>query len=112
MTVAGRRLRARCPFLFPPAMVVAAALVALPAVGVDVERAEVVSNPGADKTYAIGDAIQVAVSFDGPVWVTHSPSLAFELQIGEKTRSMRFVDGSGTPRATVPLPRSGGRRRR
>lgn len=110
MTVAGRRLRARCPFPFPLALVVAAALVAFPAAAVAIQGADVVSNPGADKTYATGDTIEVAVSFDGPVWVTHDPSLTFTLQIWTAAqealvpaqrppaRTMRFVDGSGSRR--------------
>ena len=98
MTVAGRRPRARCPFPFPLALVVAAALVALPAASVEIRGAAVVSSPGADDTYAMGDEIEVAVSFDGAVYVTHSPSLTFTLQIGSVAQPMRFVDGSGTSR--------------
>ncbi|MDE0350320.1 MAG: hypothetical protein OXM56_11520, partial [Gammaproteobacteria bacterium] len=95
MTVAGRRPRARCPFPPPPALVVAAALVALPAVGVEIQSADVVSDPG---TYARGDAIEVEVSFDGAVYVTHTPSLTFTLVLQSGSRLMRFVDGSGTRR--------------
>ncbi|MYE12783.1 MAG: hypothetical protein F4X99_14245, partial [Gammaproteobacteria bacterium] len=84
----------------------AAALFAFPAGAVEIQGAEVVSNPGADKTYATGDAIEVAVSFDGPVYVTHSPSLTFTItftfQVGpqqqSEQREMRFVDGGGTRR--------------
>ena len=106
MTVAGRRPRARCPFPLPPALVVAAALVALPVAGVEIQKAEVVSRPGADKTYAISDAIEVAVSFDGAVYVTHDPSLTFTItftfpvgaQQQSEQKEMRFVDGGGTGR--------------
>lgn len=106
MTVAGRRPRARCPFPFPHALVVAAALFALPVAGVEIQKAEVVSRPGVDKTYAISDAIEVAVSFDSAVYVTHDPSLTFTItftfpvgaQQQSEQKEMRFVDGGGTGR--------------
>ena len=95
MATTGRRPRARCPFPLPRALVAVAALAALPAVGA-VQSAAIVSDPGADSTYAQGDAIEVAVSFDRLVYVTHSASLTFTLGIDSGSRSMRFFDGGGT----------------
>ena len=100
MATTGRRPRACCPFPLPRALVAVAALVALPAVGVEVQSARVVSNAGADKWYAMGDTIEVAVTFDGNVWVKHGTTggLTFTLGIASGARSMRFVDGDGSRR--------------
>ena len=79
-----------------PLLVAALVLVAPGAAAVIVDAVNVVSDPGADKTYASGDTIEIAVSFDGEVHVTHDPNLTFRLQVGVEMRSMRFADGSGT----------------
>lgn len=78
-------------------VMVATLLLASPTVGaVMVDQVDVVSDPGANGIYATSDAIDIAVSFDGEVHVTHDPSLVFRLRVGSELRSMRFVDGSGT----------------
>ena len=101
MATTGRRPRARCPFPLPRALVAVAALAALPAVAA-VQSAAIVSDPGADSTYARGDAIEVAVSFEEVVHVDHadppSPGLTFRLQVGATVRSMPFAEGSGSRR--------------
>ena len=76
---------------------VATLLLAAPTVGaVMVDQVDVVSDPGVDRVYATSDTIEIAVSFDDEVHVTHNPSLVFRLRVGSQLRSMRFVDGSGT----------------
>ena len=62
---------------------------------------EVVSNAGADKTYGLGDTIQVRVTFDGTVDVTGTPRLKIDMDEadwGEKWAD--YESGSGTSRLT------------
>ena len=48
----------------------------------------IVSDPGTDGVYAIGDAIEVAVTFDAPVEVSGAPEL--EVEIGRAARAAAF----------------------
>ena len=57
-------------------------------------RATIVSDPGDDETYAAGDAIEVQVAFNEPVWVDASPRL--RLAIGRRTPGAAYHSGSGS----------------
>ena len=57
-------------------------------------RATIVSDPGDDETYAAGDAIEVQVAFNEPVWVDASPRL--RLSIGRRTPGAAYHTGSGS----------------
>ncbi len=62
---------------------------------------EVVSDPGADDTYMMGDTILIRATFSGPVTVTGSPGLKIDLdpaEWGEKRAAYR--SGSGTDSLT------------
>ena len=61
-----------------------------------VESVAVVSDPGADQTYARGDMIEVVVTFDGVVQVERAPVL--KLDIGDQARDASYASGSGTER--------------
>ena len=52
------------------------------------------SNPGADQTYAMGDGIEVTVSFSETVKVEGTPQL--RLRVGSRTRTAGYLRGSGT----------------
>ena len=52
------------------------------------------SDPGADATYAIGDAIQATVTFAEAVTVTGTPQIT--LQVGDGTRTADYASGSGS----------------
>ena len=54
----------------------------------------IASDPGDDKSYAIGDRVEVTVTFDTPVQVTGTPELA--LQVGANSRSAVYASGDGT----------------
>lgn len=67
------------------------------AVATTVASAEIVSDPGADETYGVGDTVTVAVTFDEAVTVTASetgPHLM--LTIGERRRVAMYTGGGGT----------------
>ena len=58
----------------------------------------VVSEPGADNTYGLGDTIEVQVVFDQAVIVTGAPSIEFEAG-GNQTEHLKlatYAAGSGT----------------
>ena len=59
------------------------------------EDAEVAltSDPGADDTYAIGDAIEATATFGQTVTVTGTPQI--EMQVGGETRTADYASGSG-----------------
>ena len=62
---------------------------------------EVVSDPGADDTYMMGDTILIRATFSGPVTVTGSPGLKIDMdpaEWGEKRAAYR--SGSGTDSLT------------
>ena len=58
----------------------------------------VVSDPGADDTYGLGDTIEVQVVFDQAVIVTGAPSIEFEAggNMPEHLKLATYADGSGT----------------
>lgn len=57
-------------------------------------RLTVASDPGEDETYAAGDAIEVHVVFNEPVWVDAVPRL--RLAIGRRTPAAAYRSGSGS----------------
>ena len=63
---------------------------------------EITSDPGADDTYGLGDAIEVTVGFDEVVHVTSPcadgdpPELTLVLSVGANSRGSEFVGGSGS----------------
>ena len=63
---------------------------------------EITSDPGADDTYGLGDAIEVTVGFDEVVHVTSPcadgdpPELILVLSVGAHSRGSEFVGGSGS----------------
>ena len=54
----------------------------------------ITSSPGTDKTYGLGDKIQVTVTFNETVTVTGTPTLT--LIIGTENRNADYTRGSGT----------------
>ena len=54
----------------------------------------ITSNPGSDRTYAVGDEIQVTVTFSETVEVEGTPQL--RLRVGSRTRTAGYLGGSGT----------------
>ena len=54
---------------------------------------ELASTPEADATYALGDTIEVTVTFDEPVRVTGTPQLL--LQVGNDDRTASYHHGMG-----------------
>lgn len=58
----------------------------------------IVSRPAQDRTYLAGEAIDVAVTFDGVVHVSGEPVLA--VLVGGGTRDAALVSGSGTDTLT------------
>ena len=62
--------------------------------GPTVTRLEIASDAGSDSTYAIGDVIQVTVTFSETVEVTGTPQL--RLRVGSRTRTAGYVSGTGT----------------
>ena len=63
---------------------------------------EITSDPGADDTYELGDAIEITVGFDEVVHVTSPcgdgdpPRLTLVLSVGANSRGSEFVGGSGS----------------
>ena len=58
---------------------------------------EVVSDPGADKTYGDGDRIEVRVTFDGPVDVTGTPRLKIDMDpVHRGAKWAAYERGGGT----------------
>ncbi len=57
-------------------------------------RLTIASDPGEDETYAAGDAIEVHVVFNEPVWVDAVPRL--RLAIGRRTPAAAYRSGSGS----------------
>ena len=55
---------------------------------------EITSDPGTDRTYAIGDAIGVTVTFSETVEVTGAPQLRLELGGGDRTADYQSVTGA------------------
>ena len=62
--------------------------------GPTVTRLEIASDAGSDSTYAIGDVIQVTVTFSKTVEVTGTPQL--RLRVGSRTRTAGYLSGTGT----------------
>ena len=54
----------------------------------------VTSDPGADSGYAVGDAIEVTLTFSQAVTVTGTPQLTFD--VGGETRTASYAEGSGS----------------
>ena len=59
-----------------------------------VSTVEITSDPGTDRTYAVGDEIRVTVTYSETVEVAGTPQLTLEL--GGGTRSVNYQGGSGT----------------
>ena len=55
---------------------------------------DLTSDPGGDDTYAIGDAIEATVTFNGAVTVTGTPQMA--LDVGGAARTADYASGSGS----------------
>ncbi len=56
----------------------------------------IVSDPGADEIYTVGDAIRIEAVFDEPIFVTGEPRLG--LAVGMHRRDAVFEGGAGTRR--------------
>ena len=56
----------------------------------------IVSDPGADEIYTVGDAIRIEAVFDEPIFVTGEPRLG--LAVGMHRRDAVFESGAGTRR--------------
>ncbi len=56
----------------------------------------ITSSPATGDTYAPGEDIVVAVTFDGAVRVTERTRLKLALRVGERLRNADFIGGSGT----------------
>ena len=69
-----------------------------------IESVAVTSDPGGDGGYAIGDEIQVGLTFSEAVTVTGAPQL--ELELGGRRRTAEYSGGTTTPQLlftyTVP----------
>ena len=75
-----------------------------------VSSVDVTSDPGDDDTYAIGDTIQVTVTFDQAVTVTGAPRI--QLRVGggedEHLKWADYLTGTGAAVAAVYLRRAAG----
>ena len=60
----------------------------------EVESLGITSNPGSDRTYAVGDEIEVRVTFNETVEVERTPQL--RLRVGSRTRTAGYLRGTGT----------------
>ncbi len=60
----------------------------------EVSSLAITSNPGSDDTYAIGDEIEVTVTFDETVKVTGTPQLT--LRVGNRNRTAGYESGTDT----------------
>ena len=60
----------------------------------EVSRLAINSNPGADQTYAMGDEIEVTVSFNETVEVEGTPQL--RLRVGTRNRTAGYLRGTDT----------------
>ena len=60
----------------------------------EVESLTITSNPGSDQTYAVGDEIEVTVTFSETVKVTGTPRL--RLRVGSRNRTAGYRDGTDT----------------
>ena len=59
-----------------------------------IESVAVTSDPGGDGGYAIGDEIQVGLTFSEAVTVTGAPQLT--LDVGGRNRTAEYSEGSAT----------------
>ena len=59
-----------------------------------VESLGIASNPGSDQTYAMGDGIEVRVTFSETVEVEGTPQL--RLRVGNRTRTAGYLRDTGT----------------
>ena len=71
-----------------------------------VSKIEITSDPGTDRTYAIGDAIGVTVTFSETVEVTGTPRLSLELGGGRRTAA--YGGGTGTAALVFAYEVAGG----
>ena len=69
-----------------------------------VRSVEVISMPGEDGIYEMGDVIELAVTFDDGVTVTGVPTLS--LEVGDDTRDAVF-GGTSQPAVTPATPNTG-----
>ena len=73
-----------------------------------VSTVAVTSDPGTDDTYALGDTIEVRLTFDEAVTVTGDPYLLID--VGGTNRRAGYHSGTGDDPAPVPIHRAGRRR--
>ena len=71
-----------------------------------VSMVEISSNPGPDRTYAIGEVIEVAVTFDETVAVTGLPRLS--LTVGTQTKLATYDRGSNSDTLVFAYPVASG----
>ncbi len=64
--------------------------------GPSVTSFRIVSDPGADEIYTVGDVIRIEAEFDEPIVVTGQPRL--DLAVGMQRREAIFESGTGTTR--------------
>ena len=64
--------------------------------GPSVTSFRIVSDPGADEIYTVGDVIRIEAEFDEPIVVTGEPRL--DLAVGMQRREAVFESGTGTTR--------------
>ena len=64
--------------------------------GIGVEALAITSDAGADRTYRVGDVVEVTVEFSDAVHVTGDPVVT--LSVGAHSRPAAFAAGSGTRR--------------
>ena len=65
-----------------------------------VTRVGIVSRPGADDTYALGDEIAIEVDFSETVVATHAPDLELQIEIGSESRRAHLASGERTSTLT------------
>lgn len=68
--------------------------------GARITDVSIVSDPGPDNTYILGDIITVALDFDRAVTVSGSPSIKIDMDPAESwgEKQVPYVSGSGTTR--------------
>ena len=62
----------------------------------------IVSNPADGETYRAGESIEIAASFNRPVFVSGAPRL--DLTVGDRTRKANYGEGTGTDRLVFRYP--------
>ena len=68
----------------------------------DVSTVAVTSDPGTDDTYALGDTIEVGLTFDAAVTVTGTPYLLID--VGGTNQRASYHSGSGATQLLFRYP--------